>query len=210
MRKLFSLIAFFYLLNVFGQDERYFRAKMLGNEDKSNTIQKNLLPSISITGDAYELDLDDDGFKESLTISIQDGIDFLQIYNKNQVKIFEGKFQTQGPKSRVHRFELRRISPATRLLIIYYYEGVTNYLAFKNPGYLYLVTIDDKNLKTMSMKKGPMFWQELRSIEDTYSQRKFDVDIYDFNRDGIKEVRAKYHEISSVFMYEGKGEWRGL
>jgi hypothetical protein len=208
--KFFLVIYLFFLLPpTFGQDERYFRTKMLGGMVE-NAGQKKLLPSISITSDAYEIDLDDDGFKESFTTKNIDGLDHIQFYNKNQAKIFESKFDTKGPKSRLYRVESRRISSLTRLLILYYYEGVVNYLTLKNPGYLYFVTIDDKNLNTLSMTKGPMFWLEHKDIDNTYSQRKFDVDIFDFNNDGIKEVRAKYHQISSVFMYQGKGQWQGL
>ncbi len=177
---------------------------------EDNKDQKKLLPSINITSSFYEIDLDEDGIKESFTSTNLDGIDAFQIYNKNQSKIFESKFQTKGPKSRLYRMELRRLSSVTKVMILYYFEGVTNYLTLKNPGYLYFVTIDRNDLSTLKMSKGPMFWLEHKDIDDTYSQRKFDVDIYDFNKDGVKEVRAKYHQISSVFMYQGQGVWQGI
>jgi hypothetical protein len=91
---------------------------------------------------------------------------------------------------------------------MYYYEGVSRYTEMQATSRLYVGTIDNDDLKTLSVLKGPSFFEEHKSLKGHYHLRNYQVYLEDLNNDQVKELVIKYRMVSQVFIYNGSGEWK--
>ena len=95
-------------------------------------------------------------------------------------------------------------------MVLYYYEGISKYTEMQSTSRIYLVTIDNNDLKTMKAFKGPSVFEEHKSLKGHYHLRNYQVYLQDLNNDGIKEVIVKYRNVSQVLLYDGDGKWKSF
>ena len=106
------------------------------------------------------MDLDGDQRSEKISMENNDGINYFVIRNHRNFPILRKPFLTQAIGGIVHKLRLVQVSKDTKLLIVYYFEGVTEYMDFQGTGRLYFVSWKDNDLKTLSMSIGPHYWHE--------------------------------------------------
>jgi hypothetical protein len=156
----------------------------------------------------YSLDLNRDGKEEQVVFAKKENEDWIEIFDHEKKKIFSYRFENKGYDSELFRIELKTISPTTDILILYYYEGVSKYIDFQGTARIYAVTIDNKDLKTLSSFKAYSFFDEVKTFKGHYHKRFYQVVLEDLNGDGIKELIVKHRNTSNVFMYHGDGKWQ--
>lgn len=190
------------------QDEQILRNFLLDGKVKeqrgSHIAPKHLL---SVLSPQYQFDMTGDGRQESLLLEFRDGIWIAHFYDFLGEKFYTAKFQSKGSHSRVFRVSVKHLSNKVSCLVFYFYEGANTYLSTSASAAIYLLTIDNKNLKTAQMTMGPSVWEEYSSLYDDYRRRRYDVEFKDFNRDGQDEIVVKSHGIKKVFYYQGAGKW---
>lgn len=189
--------------SILGQDEEFFKNIYAPGKTQSNEHFFKTSPS-------YLIDLDQDGQREKITIKKRDGMDWLSINSFFDREIYSYKFRPTGDKSHIFKIKIRNLSSKTKALLIYYYEGHTNYLNFLGTARLYFITFENRNLKNIRTYKGPIFWHEYRKHNGEYSRRMYSIDFADFNRDGTDDIRVKYHLAKRIFLYQPGGAWREL
>ena len=115
----------------------------------------------------YDLDLNHDGNPEQIVFVKKDGEDWIEIFeqkNKESRKIFGYRFETKGFDSELYRIEFKKLSPKTYVILMYYFEGISRYIEMQSTARLYVGTIDNDDLKTISVFKGPSFFEEKKFI----------------------------------------------
>ncbi len=205
---LFLFFACFFLgAELWAQDERFFRDIFTKELSKDNHKDDWKESRYLIKSPDYMIDVDDDKVKESFSFYKADGTDRLEIKTGDQ-SIFSYRFDVQGQRSGVFKMDIYQISGMSRLFLIYYYEGFTDYLNFKGTGRLYFLTIDYNSFKTFSMYKGPSFFveQDLKPSR-RFVLRNYKVQIEDYNQDSIQEVSVSYKKTKRVYFYKGNGQW---
>lgn len=213
MYKLTVLFCLFsYPLFSVAQDERYFRQLFSGSLSEDAQIQKEEEEKkvhYKATTPFYEIDLNDDLRNESLVFERRDGESWFHIHNypNKKEKIFSYKFDTNGVDAKLYKISIRALSPSIKVLILHFYEGYTKYLEFSGTARYYFLTMENNNFKTLSMYKGPAFWVEKKGFKSDYYRRKYELELYDFNSDGIREVLIKHHLISKILHFQGQGRW---
>jgi hypothetical protein len=201
---LFILISYLAM----AQDEKVFRELLTHKAIKDFEEGGEPEYAFQARGHRYYIDLDEDKIPESFFVSKRDGVDWIDFFNSKGEKFFDFQFDTLGSWSRVFKVQLRKVSQNTKLLLIYFHEGVTRYVDFRGTARVYFLTWEENNLKTMSMYKGPYIWDENRTYKNHYHQRKSEVSLYDFDEDFQREVAVRYGSITRVYKYSGKGNWK--
>ena len=194
-------------ISVRSQDERVFRELLTHKiqEDKERSRKPEY--DYKARGHRYYLDLNGDELPESFFISKKDGGDWLELFDRAGEKIYDYKFDTIGSWSRVFKLQMRNISSEAKLVILYFYEGITRYVNFQGTARVYFLTWDNNDLSTLSMYKGPYVWDEKRDFRNHYHQRKFELSMFDFDDDYTREIAIRYGSITRVYKYMGKGKW---
>ena len=195
------------------QDERYFRQIFSGELVKSDARADDKKYAFNIHTPYYDLDLNHDGNPEQIVFVKKDGEDWIEIFeqkNKESRKIFGYRFETKGFDSELYRIEFKRLSPKTYAILMYYYEGMNRYIEMQSTSRIYVGTIDDDDLKTLSVFKGPSFFEEHKSFKGHYHLRNYEVLLQDLNNDQVRELIIKHNLTSQVFMYNGNGSWKGF
>lgn len=193
------------------QDERYFRQIFSGELAKTHAQADEKKYSFTIHTPYYALDLNRDGVDEQIVFVKKDGEDWVEFFDEKvgiKTKIFSYRFETKGFDSELFRVELKRLSPVTSILVMYYYEGLSRYTEMQGTSRVYAVTIDNDDLKTMAAFKGPAFFEEQKSLKGHYHLRNYQVYLQDLNNDKTKELVVKFRETSQVFLYAGNGKWK--
>jgi hypothetical protein len=209
MNKVLLLILMFVVsLCAWAQDERYFRQLFSGELSKSNEKIEAKKYSYFVHTPYYALDLNQDGVPEQIVFVKKDNEDWIEILNQDKVKIFSYRFENKGYDSDLFRIELKTLGPHTSILLLYYYEGVSKYIDFQGTSRIYAITIDDRDLKTLAAFKGPSFFDEQKTFKGHYHKRNYDVYLEDLNNDSVKELVVKHRNVSTVFVYKGKGMWQ--
>lgn len=189
------------------QDERLFRELLLHN--KHSKLINKVKPTyfLKARSNSHMVDLTGDHRPEKLFTAKRDGEDWLQIYDHAGELLFKKTLDTQGPWSRLYRIQVRKLNEKSKVMLLYFYEGITRYLEFQGTTRIYFVTYDDNNLKTLRMYKGPVIWDEKRGFKDHYHQRVYDVSFFDLDGDETREVTVSYGRMNRVYKYLGKGSW---
>jgi hypothetical protein len=193
---------------VLAQDERFFRqlfSQELG--ERAKLVKKH---KWRVQTPYYEFDLDRDGVKEGIVYEKKDGEDYINFHAPNKKLLKSYFLPAQGPGAKVFRILIKDLSPTTRILILYFYEGYVEYLQSYGSVRLYFVTIDNNNLSTLSFFKGPIYFYELEEFSKTYFQHNYKLSVIDQDGDGVREVLVKYQDIHYFFKYKGKGKWARL
>ena len=208
MNKLLSLLIVCVVSwQVLAQDERYFRQLFSGELNKKGKSDARKY-SWSIHTPYYSLDLNRDGKEEQIVFVKKDNEDWIEIFDSEKNKIFGHIFENKGYDSELFRIELKTLNAATDVLLLYYYEGVSKYIDFQGTARIYAITIDNRDLKTLSIFKGSSFFDEVKTFKGHYHKRNYEVYLEDLNRDETKELIIKHRNASTVFIYKGQGKWQ--
>lgn len=189
------------------QDERFFR-KIFTDELRPD--KKKATYKIEVATPNYEIDLNRDGVPESIKVEKRDGIDFFVIQNASGRTLSELKLNAKGVNSVLYKAQLKTLNSNTDALVLYFDEGHSGTSVFQSTARIYMATIDGRDLKKVSFNKGPAFYYEKESPVNHYSRRYYNVSVYDFNKDGTKEVAISYNNIQRIYFYLGKGRWQAL
>ena len=193
------------------QDERYFRQIFSGDLNKTQLRTDDKKYSFYFHTPFYAIDLNHDGVPEQVLFVKKDGEDWLEIYqvmNGEKKNIFSYRFETKGFDSELFRIEFKKLSANTFTFLLYYYEGVSRYIELEATSRIYAGTIDNNDLKTLSVLKGPSVFEEHRSLKGHYHLRTYQVYLEDLNNDQVRELIVKYRSTSQVFLYNGEGKWK--
>ena len=195
-----------------GQDERFFR-QILSGELKDAGVKDQVAPApktywYTANTPYYDLDLNHDRNPERIVFVKRDNEDWLEIFDSNKKKIFSYRFENMGIYSGLYRIEKRQLTPFTDVLFLYYYVGFTKYFNTDSSARLYLLTIDNDDLKTIHVIKGPSYFEERKTFRQHYHVRNYSIEVRDLNDDLKKEVIFKHAGMSEVLIYYGKGKWK--
>ncbi len=198
---------------LYAQDERVFRDFFLGKyseKDFDVETYKNLKDKWRVSTPMYRIDLDNDGLLESILVEKSDGKDWFHILGNDNLRLFSLKLSTKGSQSYLHKVHIKQLSKGIKLLLLHFYEGYTEYFDFLGTSRIYFVTIEDNDLTKIYSYAGPYIFSEHRNFKKSYGQKIFDISLYDYNNDGVREVIVGYNKIKRVFAYLQKGKWSGL
>lgn len=190
------------------QDERYFRQLFSGELNQERAKEEVKKYSYFVHTPYYALDLNRDEKPEQIVFVKKDNEDWLEILDHDKKKIFSYRFENKGFDSELFRLELKTLSQETSVLLLYYYEGVSRYIDFQGTARIYTLTIDNNDLKTMTVFRGPSFFDEIKTFKGHYHKRNYQVYLEDFNKDAKKELIVRFKNITDVFVYKGQGAWQ--
>ena len=190
------------------QDERYFRKLFTG--ELLRPKKKPQVPKVEVSSKRYQIDLNRDGLSESLVTKKKDGTDHLVILDYKGATILDQALTTMGSGSKLYKARHVTLSSQTDALILYFYEGATQSVRFEATARLYFLTVDKRDLKTLSLYQGPHYFHEKEKLYKQYLKRGYSVNVIDYDGDGKKEVSISYNKISRVFKYLENGRWARL
>jgi len=206
LHRIIFLVFVFLSGPVRAQDERYFRQIFSG--DLPKTEETSVAgPLMTVNGPAYRLDLNRDGVEEILEPQKRDGVDWIEIRNSSQNKIFEAKLFAMGGASTLYKIRMVDLSQKVRALLLYVDEGITKGKRFESTARFYVLTFENSDLSKISLAEGPHYFHEKEGQRDMYWRRDYNVNVYDIDQDGIKEISVEYNHIQRIMKYNGKGNW---
>lgn len=191
------------------QDERYYRQMLSGAlpDFNSDEVKKNEKIHYSFSSSSYRIDLNKDGTEEYIQTMKRDGVDWIQISDFSGRKIFESKLFAMGAESVIYKVRFTQISRDVKALILFLDEGKTHSVKFESTARIYVLSFEKNNLETMTLSQGPHFYHEKEAQREQYWRRHYQVNIVDFDGDGIKEISIQYNHIQRMMKYIGRGEW---
>jgi hypothetical protein len=196
-------------LSALGQDERYYRQILSGElPDVFKTYKENLIQSISVTGASYKIDLNSDGIEETIQPQKRDGVDWIEIRDSSERKIFQGSLFAMGAESVLYKIKLVHLSKTLRALILFLDEGRTQGRKFESTARLYVLSYENNDLSTLKLSAGPHFFHEREAQRDQYFRRDYVVNVVDFDEDGTREISVQFNRIQRIMQYTGNGDWK--
>ncbi len=201
------ILNFLLAIKGFSQDERNFRKIITGELTKQDYQEVKEKYKLLVRSPYYLFDLDEDSNSESFVVSKKDGEDWFSIYDSNKKEIFKYRLETKGNNSSIYRITGKMLSKSTKVFIIHFFEGYTDFLEFTGTARFYFLTLDNNDLKTLSIYKGPYFWYENKGFKDSYQRRQNFLNFKDYDNDGIKEIITHYRSIKRIFKYKKFGKW---
>lgn len=189
------------------QDEKVFRDLYLFSERQKIKSKVPKSYRIRARSNRHHLDLDEDNRQESFYFAKRDGENWIHFFDWKGKEIFVSQLDAVGPWSRLFRIQVRQISKTTKVVLLYFFEGITKYLEFQGTSRMYFLTLDNNDLSTLSLYKGPILWDEVRGFKDHYHQRKYEVSFFDLDKDKTREIAVKYGRMTRIYKYLGKGKW---
>lgn len=207
----FLFILLFISVSGFGQDERYYRQILTGELPRLNLeAGEAAIAQFNVMGAQYKVDLDGDGIEEIIQPQKRDGVDWLEIRNSSQSKLFEAKLLAMGAGSYIYKLRLVQISAKVRALLIFLDEGVTAGKRFESTGRFFVLSFENNDLSKMTLTDGPHFYHEKEAQREQYWRRDYAVNVYDIDGDGSREIAVQYNHIQRIMKYLGRGEWQRL
>lgn len=188
------------------QDERYYRDMLAGDLVKKEGSAEP--PRFFVAGDAYLIDLNSDGIEERIIPQKRDGVDWIEIQDSSHNVLFSGKLLNSGADSHLFRIKFVYLTPKVKVLILFFDEGVTRGRKIEAQAITYLISFENNDLSTMKMQKGARFFHEVKAQRDQYFRRSYDVNVFDVDLDGEREITIEYQHIQRIFKYAGNGDWR--
>lgn len=161
----------------------------------------------NVKGASYKFDLNGDGFEESIQPQKRDGVDWLEIRDSSERKVFEGKLLAMGTGSSIYKIKVVNLSTKARAAIIFLDEGVIQGKRFESTARIFVISFENNDLSTISMTEGPHFFHEKEAQREQYWRRDYNVNVYDLDGDGVREIAIMYNHIQRIMKYKGRGEW---
>ncbi len=199
------LLNVFFLLNSWSQDEHLYRQIMAGVKEEPVKLEKQY--KYLVRGPSYKIDLDRDGLSEKVVIYKGDGDNIFEIHDYSDNMIFQERLPTIGRDSSLYKINTYQLSKGSKVLVLHFYEGYSKYIGFNGSARLYFLTLDNRDLRTLSLFKGPSYFFEREQPFAEYGRRNYTLKAIDYNGDGVREISIKHRKISRVFSYYGKGRW---
>jgi hypothetical protein len=198
-------------LSVFAQDERYYRQILKGElPNFSQDIGEVQEHQFNVKGATYSVDLNGDGIEEMIQPQKRDGVDWIEMRNTTQRKIFEAKLLAMGGESSIYKAKLVYLSSTTKLLMLFLDEGKTSGRRFESTARIYLITFENNDLSTMKITTGPHHFHEREGQRDQYWERDYSVEVRDVDKNGVRDVVVQYNHIQRIMVYKGNGNWDRL
>lgn len=193
--------------NGLAQDEKAFRDLLFYNDREilKKSYKQNY--HYKVRSNKHSFDMTGDYVSESIFTAKRDGEDWIHIEDSKGNEVFRHQLDPLGPLSRLFKIQMRKIDNKSKVILLHFFEGVTRYINFRGTTRVYFLTIDDNDLSTFSLFKGPTIWDEYRTYKDHYHQRSYQISMMDFDSDGKREVSFFHRRMSRVYIYKGKGEW---
>ena len=211
MHHLGIFLLFTLSLSVFAQDERYYRQILKGElPNFSQDIGEVQEHQFNVKGATYSVDLNGDGIEEMIQPQKRDGVDWIEIRNTTQRKIFEAKLLAMGGESSIYKAKLVYLSSTTKLLMLFLDEGKTSGRRFESTARIYLITFENNDLSTMKITTGPHHFHEREGQRDQYWERDYSVEVRDVDKNGVRDVVVQYNHIQRIMVYKGNGNWDRL
>ena len=212
VRQILIFYFFFILTGVVGaQDERYYRQILSGELSKSSeNIKDTIISPINAFGGLYRIDLNSDGIEETIQPQKRDGVDWIEVRDASQRKLFEAKLLAMGAESVLYKVRLVSLSQKVRAIILYLDEGFTKGRHFESTAKVYLISFENNDLSTMSITDGAHFFHEKKAQREQYLRRTYNVNVHDIDGDGVKEISVQYNSIQRIFRYKTNGEWEKI
>lgn len=204
---------FFFLLSgkSFAQDERYYRQILTGELPLANKETKEItITQFNVVGSTYKFDLDSDGFEESIQPQKRDGVDWLEIRNSTEKKVLEAKLLAMGQGSTIYKIRVVNLSTKVKAAIIFLDEGTTSSKRFESTGRIFVLSFENNDLSTLKLAQGPHFFHEKQAQREQYWRRDYNVNVYDIDGDGVREIAVQYNSIQRIMRYLGNGGWERL
>ena len=197
---LWAILPVFLVGGVRAEDERSFAGPgIVASAPPEKILFEQFSPE-------YLLDMTGDGKKERIRFVNRDGRDRMIVADFRGRRVFHHDFRAVGLDATPYKILFRSLSPFSKVLVIHYYEGHTDYIKFMGSARLYFLTFQKNDLKTLSMYRGPsVFYEHVR--KGRYRRRSYDVDVADLDGDGKRDILVKYGGIKDVFLYRGEGAW---
>lgn len=202
---------FVFSLGVFAQDERYYRQILNGELPSFGQDVKEVQEhQFNVKGASYSIDLNSDGIEEVIQPQKRDGVDWIEIKDSSNRKIFEAKLLAMGGESTIYKAKLANLSLKTKVLILYLDEGKTNGKKFESSARIYLVSFENNDLTNIHITPGPHHFHEKEGQRDQYWERDYVVEIRDVDHNGVRDVVVQYNHIQRIMLYAGRGDWLRL
>lgn len=188
------------------QDERLWR-KVLSGEMAQTAPSAPPSPRYLFTGPVYRVDLDGDGREEGLMPVKRDLVDWLDILSHDGRTLYQAPLEALGVDARLDRIRLVDLAPGKRVLVLQYFEGKTEARRLEATARLWFLTLDNRDLTTLKLTRGPGYWHEFEAEREQYGRRLYALSVLDVDGDGVKDVRVAYNHIMHVWRYHGGGRW---
>ena len=204
-----KLLAVLFLIHtaLYAQDERFFRGIFT---DELQNKPASPITKVQVSSPEYAVDLNRDGVAERISVEKRDGADYFLVKDRFGDTKLEARLFAKGVNSKLFKVHLKTLSTGVDALILHFDEGSSGTAVFQSTARLYLVTIEDRNLEKMYLQKGPAFYYEKEILDLLYARRYYNVNVMDFNNDGIREVAVAYNNIQRIYFYLGKGRWKRI
>jgi hypothetical protein len=205
----FLMIFLLFSGTLMAQDERYYRQMLSGGlpEFNSDKVKAKEKVHYFFKSPAYRLDLNQDGVEEYIQTAKRDGADWIQITDFSGRSVFESKIFAMGAESVIYKIRFMQISKDVKALILFLDEGKTQSVRFESTARIYVLSFEKNNLETLKLSQGPHFYHEREAQREQYSRRHYQVNVVDFDGDGVKEISIQYNHIQRMMKYIGRGEW---
>ena len=191
------------------QDERYYRQIFSGDLPKlTQDIEEKAEAQFNVRGSSYRIDLNGDKLEEIIEPQKRDGVDWIVIRNSSKTKIFEAQLLAMGAESHIYKIKIVDISKNAKSLIIYLDEGVTKGKRFESTARIFVLTFENQDLSKMWIEQGPHFFHEKEAQREQYWRKNYNVNVYDIDGDGTREIAIQYNHIQRIMRYKGNGEWK--
>lgn len=205
---------FFFILffMIFGtataQDERYYRQILSGDlPAQIDPLKLSERTQFNVSGPRYKFDLNGDGIEETLIPQKRDGIDWLEIRNSSGTTVFETKLLAWGVNSSIYKLKLVHLNKKAKALLIFLDEGLIQGRRSESTARFFVLTFENNDFSTFSMVEGPHIYHEKEQQREQYWRRDYNVNIYDIDGDGTREIAVQYNHINRIMKYLGKGNW---
>jgi len=208
VQQLAILALFLMSFSTFSQDERYYRQIFTGELPKLlETVPAGPETQFNVSGASYELDLNGDGIEEYIQPQKRDGVDWIEVRDSTQRKIFEGKLFAAGGESYIYKMRFVQISPKVKVLVLFLDEGKTHGKRFESTARIFLLSFENNDLSNMNLTMGPHHFQEKQGQREQYWRRDLMVSIRDVNQDGMRDIIVEYNHIQRIMVYKKAGIW---
>lgn len=195
--------------HVWGQDERYYRQILSGELPvMTDPLKVSERTQFNVSGPKYKFDLNGDGIEETIIPQKRDGVDWLEIRNSSGGIAFEAKLRAWGVNSSIYKLKLVHLNKTTKGLLIFLDEGVTDSKRVESTARFFVLTFENNDFKTFSLIEGPHIFHEKEAQREQYWRRDYNVNIYDIDGDGTREIAVQYNHINRIMKYLGNGNWK--
>lgn len=203
------LLGFLPFSVLMAQDELYLRELFSGGLGSAPTARS--LPSYnefySVFSDLIQIDLNNNGRREMIAFEKSDGRDFLLFFDHQRKVLAKFELTPKGIDSHVLRMSKRQLNEQTDVFLIFYDEGRSSYRRTRQTHRLYFVTIDNRDLKTISFAKGSSLSESVETRMQGDWERFYHIELRDLNKNGTNELIVSHGRQTDIYHYAGSGRW---